>query len=625
MYLSELKIWNFRKFGTRPDSSAPERPELHLILNKGLNLLAGENDSGKTAIIDAIKLVLLTQSREYIRLENEDFHIGPGDAGENNRANSLKIECIFRGFDEDHEEAKNFLEWLGIEKDSNGIDHYYLRLFLKGERKDRRCFYEVKAGPDEEGTQLNEAARDLLRTTYLKPLRDAENELTPGRRSRLAQILDSHEAFDSAGPDHHLLQITKRANLTIKNYFKGLNDDGVTVLQDQGGKRLLEDINAYLKEFFTEKEKNKIADFTITDPELKSILEKLVLDFIESNAGLGSYNRLYIATELLLLRRQAYTGLKLALVEEIEAHLHPQAQLKLIDYLQGEVSEKSGVQLVMTTHSPNLASKANLENLIICKNGHAFCMDSSSTELEKGDYLYLQRFLDVTKANLFFAQGVILVEGDAENLLIPTIAEIIGKPLSKYGVSIVNVNSTAFLRYSRIFLRTRPDEGVMGIPVAVVTDNDVKPDSEITTDDIKAKRAEKAAIYDGQGVRTFISPVWTLEYDICLSQLRDFFYKAVLYAEKIQNSNRIGLTTDKIAEIDEKIHRDKQTWEGKTRAEVADQIYKDIILEKNISKAILAQSFAGLLREGDPTTLKALILKDEHFRYIVEAISYACS
>ncbi len=582
MYLSELKIRNFRKFGTKTGNNEPDGPGLSLRFNKGLNLLVGENDSGKTAIVDAIKLVIMTQSREYVRLEYEDFHIPPGKTGEEDRANILKIECIFRGFDEGHEEAKNFIEWLGIEKNDDGNDQYYLRLFLKGERKDRRSYYEVKAGPDEEGTQLDAAAKDLLRATYLKPLRDAENELTPGRRSRLAQILDSHEAFDSSGPDHHLVQIMHKANESIQNYFKGVEGDNTTKLQDQSGKLLLDDINSYLSEFFTDKEKNKIASFTITRAELKSILEKLILDLVETKAGLGSYNRLYIATELLLLRRHAYSGLKLSLVEEIESHLHPQDQLRLIEYLQREVSEKSGVQLIMTTHSPNLASKVKLENLIVCKNGNAFSMDSSSTEIEKGDYLFLERFLDVTKANLFFAQGVILVEGDAENLLIPTIAEIIGKPLSKYGVSIVNVNSTAFLRYSRIFKRKRVDERGMGIPVAVVTDNDIKPDSGLDEKGLKAKRVEKAATYDGQGVKTFISPVWTLEYDISLSRLREFFFKAVLYAEKIQNSNRIGLTADKIAEIDERMRIDTAAWANKTREEVASDIYRRIILEKEI-------------------------------------------
>ena len=69
MFLSELKIWNFRKYVSGDGST----PGLHLKFNKGLNLLVGENDSGKTAIVDAIKFVLQTQSYDYQRLEEEDF------------------------------------------------------------------------------------------------------------------------------------------------------------------------------------------------------------------------------------------------------------------------------------------------------------------------------------------------------------------------------------------------------------------------------------------------------------------------------------------------------------------------------------------------------------------------
>jgi putative ATP-dependent endonuclease of OLD family len=250
-------------------------------------------------------------------------------------------------------------------------------------------------------------------------------------------------------------------------------------------------------------------------------------------------------------------------------------------------------------------------------------LDSSSTELERGDYLFLQRFLDVTKANLFFAQGVILVEGDAENILMPTIAEIIGKPLSKHGVSIVNVNSTAFLRYSRIFRRKDVAQGQMSIPVAVVTDCDIMPNSS-TADEIKRNRAEKEARYNGQGVKTFISPVWTLEYDICLSGLKGLFYKAVLRAEKIQNSNQIGLTDEKIKEVDNKVQSDFDSWKIKSDQEIANEIYVSYIKDKDISKAIVAQNFAGILKNEDRETLKSVILKDQHLKYLVDAIQYAC-
>ena len=617
MFLSELKIWNFRKYG----SGGSGAPGLHLQLNKGLNLLVGENDSGKTAIIDAIKFVLQTQSYDYQRFDEEDFFlplgIEPTDA---NRAKSLKIECIFRGFDAENNEAANFIEWLGIEKDCDGNDRYFLKVILNAERKDRKITYDIKAGPDDEGIQLDGDARDFLRVTYLKPLRDAESELIPGKRSRLARILKSHQAFSSVPESEHTIaKIAERANKQIDGYFGG-KDENNNDISDQSGENLLSDINKYLKEFFTEKEINKIAKFKISGQSLSGILEQLILDLAEENSGLGSYNRLYIATELLLLKRTNYYGLKLSLIEEVEAHLHPQAQLRLIEYLQDEIAERSGVQLIMTTHSPNLASKVKLDNLIICKGNKTLPMGSEFTELEKGDYLFLERFLDVTKSNLFFAHGIILVEGDAENILIPVIAVILGKPLTKHGVSVVNVQSTAFLRYSRIFKRKLGEE--MGIKVAVVTDNDIKPNSGLSAQEIANKRTEKEAKYNGQDVKTFISPDWTLEYDIALSGLKKEFYTAVLRAEKIQNSDIYGLTPEKITEVNQKVETDFATWtlEHKTGQEIAKAIYVDYMLEKKISKAIVAQCFAVLLKDGE--NIKVRFEGNENLKYLVDAINY---
>jgi putative ATP-dependent endonuclease of OLD family len=627
MYLSELSLWNFRRFCQKTEENVDPKPGLSLTFNEGLNLLIGENDSGKSTILDAIKLVLLTQSREYIRLDYEDCFIPIGKSGVADRSKNLRIDCLFRGFKDS--EAKNFLEWLGIEE-IDGKNCYFLRLSFKAKRIGKSVTYEIKAGLDEEGSDLCSEARDLLRATYLKPLRDAESELTPGRKSRLAQILASHEAFEGQDKDHHLVNIISEANDSIKKYFDGGEDD-------QSGKKILEEINSYLIEFFTDEDK-KEADFSITNPELKSILEKLELGLSETKSGLGSLNRLFIAAELLLLKRGKYSGLRLALIEEIEAHLHPQAQLRLIEYLQESVAKSFGVQLILTSHSPNLGSKLKLENLILCNQNGAFPMGDSYTLLEKGDYSFLERFLDVTKANLFFARGVMLVEGDAENLLIPTIATIIGRPLSKFGTSIVNMGNTAFLRYSRIFKR-RDSVGGVGIRVSCVTDNDIPPIeyknekslskkcfNEYTKEDLTIYRTEKESKYNGQEIKTFISPIWTLEYDICMGDLTRLFYEAVLRAEKIQNSDEIGLTEEKIRVITEDVANDLSMWEkdGWGKSKISFEIYYHKVLKKEISKAIVAQCFADILiNYSDQNAIKEKILADPNLKYLVDAIYYA--
>lgn len=649
MYLSELKLWNFRKYGTSHDAEGKELPGLHIKFNKGFNLLVGENDSGKTAIIDAIKHVLLTQSGEYQRFDIDDFHLPEVATSEAQRAKELMIECVFRGLEE--KEAKNFLEWLNSEDGEDGQKQFYLRIFLKAERGKNRIFCDgAKAGADDEGKYFEARARDYLRITYLKPLRDAEQEMDSRKNSRLSQVLYSHKAFEEkeGGDDHKILEIIKEANNKIEKYFDGKDING-NHLSDQEGKILLEQINTYLEEFA---HKNTLlqAGVNIADVKLKTILEKLSLDLSKSKVGLGSQNLLFIAVEFLLLQREEYTGYKGALIEEIESHLHVQAQLRLIDYLQTE-SEVRGIQLFLTSHSATLASKVKLDKLIIFKEDKAFPMGDSYTNLEKGDYLFLERFLDATKANLFFAQGVILVEGDAENLLIPGIAEIIDFPLSKYGVSIVNVGSTAFLRYARIFQRRiEEEEGgaaeeerrkieaeYMPIPVACITDCDVKPDIYKQEDSgaktegdydtgITGEIARKKQLYDGQKVVTFVSSVWTLEYAIACSSLKKDFYKAVLFAEKIANSNAYTLTQEKITQVETKVSSDFEQWnsEKKSDEQIAYEIYKKTLIDKSISKAIVAQCFVkALLEKDDRPGLKTTIEGDAMFEYLVDAIKYA--
>ena len=102
MYLSELKLWNFRKYGSSEWDL--EQAHLSVTFNEGLNVLIGEHDSGKTAILDAIKIVLKTHAFEWIKVEENDFF---------NNADKLRIELLFKGFEP--EEAKNFTEWLGWE------------------------------------------------------------------------------------------------------------------------------------------------------------------------------------------------------------------------------------------------------------------------------------------------------------------------------------------------------------------------------------------------------------------------------------------------------------------------------------------------------------------------------
>ena len=635
MIISELRIYNFRRF-----KSVDGAPGLKITFHRGLNALIGENDSGKTAVIDALKLVLLTQSNEYIRPSDEDFYkpIG-GDA-----CSEFKIDCTISEFTQN--EAKNFIEYLTFEKDGDKVE-YTLELHYRAWKEGHKIYQELRVGDIDDGISIDGKARELLKAVYLKPLRDAEREMSSGRGSRISQILLNHPIFKDK-KEHAILDIFQDANKRIEDYFT----------DDTDGKRILQAIRNNL-ESFNDKGQASNAELKTSDIHLKAILESLSLNAPEINPGLGELNLLFIAAELLLLKDDTDGGLKLSLIEELEAHLHPQAQLRLISYLQNEYNEND-VQIIISTHSPILASKINLKNLILMKNGIGYDLAEGMTGLQKVITCFFSVFSTQRRLICFLLKGIIMVEGDAENILIPVIADILGYPLEKYGISIVNVGSTAFLRYSRIMVRA--DGANIGIPVSVITDCDVRPyDIDPMTKEkaFSEKEAESAQAeeeknlkYTNGAVHGFTSPRWTLEYCIAMSCLSEDFHKAVHYGKKILNArDHISLTNEKIDEANQKVIEEAQQWHGLSQAEIAYRIY-DLMLNgdgKSSLKAIVAQCLASVLRwktsilpdgitqekmfdldlyrlrtDGQKTSeLKSELESDRFLRYIVDAIKYA--
>ena len=451
MYLSTLRLWNFRKYCAMADG----KPGLEIHFQEGVNVLIGENDSGKTAIVDAIRYVLRTQSGEFIQFEDKDFYQEP----DGNRKDEFKIECVFDGINE--QDAGLFWEWLSWNDDKT---KYLLKVWLYAKRKDNIIMPTFSAGIEGQAERMDSEARELLKVVYFKPLRDALTDMTHGYKSRLAQILGAHELFKTEKDVHgniikHKLETDyEKLKKEIENYFK----------VGGGGESITSEINSFLREHFLLNGDPRNAEVKLAGGELTEILRLLDLIMEGNKSGLGTLNLLCIAAEMLLFNNQK-KGLKLALVEELEAHLHPQYQLRLIEYIS---SQEKNEQFILSTHSIALASKIKLASLIVLKGTEALPMSPEYTLMKPADYKFLERFLDATKANLFFARGLIMVEGDAENLLIPAIAQLIGRNLYKYGVSVVNVGSTAYKRYVNIF--KRKDGKSFGMPIAVVSDLDVR-------------------------------------------------------------------------------------------------------------------------------------------------------
>lgn len=653
MYLHSLKLWNWRKFAQGQNGECG----VEIEFNNGLNVIVGENDSGKTAIIDAIKTVLSTNNQDVNWVTELDFY---------EASTNMKIECIFRNLSQ-REEAF-FYEWLTITSEKTE-----LRVIMEAEiyediNKQKKVKKSVKAGADNLESGMEDIVRQLLSVTYLKPLRDAAAELSPGKRSRIAQVVKNLSDFAEDSPDQK----------KIIDSFTNAFDELKTVLNEP----VLSKIGSTVEHFFEDNNK-KVPEIRSKEMSFVEILRKLELNLGEVGTGLGSSNLLFMAVELLLLS-EAEVGPKIALIEEVEAHIHPQAQLRVIKHFEKH-SLDTGMQYIFTSHSPVLASSISLESIIFVYDKQAYPMKKGYTKLEKADYEFLERFLDATKANMFFAQGVIFVEGDAENLLLPAISEVIGRPLHRYGVSIINVGNLAFKRYTSIFLRSDENK-LLNFPVSIITDLDLKPieyfdepcyfkingdlnrkiaelyecdeinnelekiyvrgkdvisksktlysdkiKMELSGVELKKKLKEigtqisellrtlepnfeeyrektevevKERYFNNvEETRVFISKPWTLEHSIALSSLSDDFENILLECHYNQEINRFT---------------QKEEWKKLEHNSRATDVYR-FLLEKEVSKAVVAQQFSKYLLDNK-ARLKEVLLTDTSLKHLINAI-----
>ena len=608
MYIKKVIIENYRCF----------KEKTTIDFNNGLNVLVGENDSGKSAIIDAIKLVLGTTDQNWQRVNNTDYN-------DENTSLPICISIWFAGLTID--ECASFMECLTIN------DGEYL-LIVNYEAsysttiKPNRTITKLSCGMSKDVAAPAPESKELLRTTYLRPLRDAASQMRSGKNSRLSQIISSIEHLNEGddyvvGGDISTLSLSGIFDLSndlLKNNskIKEINDKVNSIMSSNmllTGERIQTDISVSNTD-------------SVESKKVYSLLEKLDLTVVshKGNIGLGTSNLMSMACEL-LLNKQNDNYSSFMLIEEPEAHIHAQRQLKLIKSIQ-EICESSDShnQVIMTTHSPLLASVVLLKNISLIHNKRAFSLAPENTKLNDEDYKYLEKYLDSTKANLFFAKGVLIVEGPAETLLLPTIAKILNRDFTDNGVSIVDVRGTGLSRYAKIFQRN--DTATIPVPIACVTDRDIMPDcapkicidehydvvehfpekskrkwrtvSEIEDIDAYVNSIDSRA--SGQNVKTFISDHWTLEYDLAMSGLGEDMVEII---SKLINKE----FEDIINELNN----------YNTDEEKASFIYS-FFRKKLVSKADFAQQFAVYLENKYMQNAQAFINKLP--TYIKEAIIY---
>lgn len=490
MHLALLRISNFRKIN-----------KIEMQFQPGLNVIVGPNNVGKTAVVDALRALLAGHDEPYPRLDNEDMHRPKGGASVGN----IEFQYVFRDLTPDDE--ADFLA--ALKPDENGNLEAHITIRYSEADKTGRLRAKRWCG-DHEDVGLTTDMMENLRGVYLPPLRDASQGLKPNRTSQLSRLFQL--LADDAGREginEALKQLDEelKKHEPIVNTHKAIKNRHGAML----GPQLAQALDLGLSG----------SDFQ----RLASRLSLLVDAFEIEQNGLGFNNLIFMAVVLSELAKNPEASYRGLIIEEPEAHLHPQLQAVLLGYLETikAVDGEKPVQLFVTSHSPNFASIANLDSLA--------CLVDTGTSVEtflprtitfsKGKREKLERYLDVTRAELFFARRVIFVEGSAELMLVSVLAEKCNCKLREHGVSLISVEGLNFDSFLPLF-----GEQALKIPVAVITDADPvdKPEGDgepqaiypapgdtVTVSDntAKMKESEDAFVKVFHGLKT-------LEYDLAL-------------------------------------------------------------------------------------------------------------
>lgn len=494
-YISRVQIKNFRNF-----------LDLDVKLDHK-QVVLGENNVGKTNFLRAIQLILDRDFSDQDRtLTEKDFH----DSLEDPMVNGEEIEITIQiqGYEHSNKLLAQFND-AAVDSDPPTLQFRY-KFFPERNDKDqivRYTFAIYKGNGDNK--KFTHDDRNYINIHVIRALRDVEKDLRPGKGSTLYQLVKTYdiskedleeisdEMQDAADKILELDEIVHIKEALQKRFdtLSGLQADTDISLQtfDVDTERLLYALQAYMG-----LEKRPISELSLglanilyisvmllllkdrtVTPVLKSerYNELIAFDgsgvlatsYEETESGkfilkeqteTEQYSALYEFMDENNYKFQAFTILA---VEEPEAHLHPLLQ-RLI---YREVLHKSGTSVIFTSHSTFITSVTPLNYIVHIRKVDDGSKAFSTVELKlnNGEKKDIERYVDAKRGEIYFGKLIILVEGIAEEYIIPAAAEVLGTPLDDYGIIVCNVNSTNFRPYIQLL-------EALAIPWILFTDGD---------------------------------------------------------------------------------------------------------------------------------------------------------
>ncbi|MCP9809292.1 AAA family ATPase [Cyanobium sp. HWJ4-Hawea] len=488
MYISKVSLVNYKNFANA-----------NFHFNKGINTIIGENASGKTNLFKAIRLLLEDASLQYA------YKLTEGDFNRSLDKNKWKGHWIIISieFDElnDEEAIQSlFIHGAGIAEEDYVKKASY-NLFFRPKADIRQKLSELAEG-DTVGleTLLNDITiQDNYETffsgkstadfndpeIYKELVGDFENVIFP-------PTIDASK-FGSKIP--HQMSVSKEISFTfiqalrdvVSDFHNNRTNPLFTLLKNKSGdikeadykpiSDLVNDLNERIEALPDVQNIRDDIKSTIQDAvgltyspsslsikssvpgEAEKLLQSLKLFIGEPGEeyeggihelSLGGANLIFLTLKLLEFkyRKSKDTFANFLIIEEPEAHIHNHIQKTLFDKL-----DYGDTQIIYSTHSTQISEVSNVENInILVKKLNYAEVYQPSTGLNAESINQIQRYLDAVRTNLLFAKGVILVEGDAEEILIPLMVKnVLGVSLDELGISLINIRSTGFENVAQLF------------------------------------------------------------------------------------------------------------------------------------------------------------------------------
>lgn len=521
MQISRVVIKNFRCFDI-----------IDVVVKELLTCVIGENNTGKSNLLHAIRLCIDSNlPSSYRALIRDDIH----STTDISHPSQVLVGLEIIGFQGKQNEEALVHGW------QTGPDHARLYYRFRPKARVREALgssvvpgtltledyaWEILGGGDpgidlaaiewdtEVGSSIRFSDLQSFLVVPLPALRDVELELRQPRQSPLAKLIEASEI--DAAEQKALVDILSDANAKIEGSptIGTIAKSADAAFKSVSGPAFSMDVTLGLAD----------ASFQSITRSLRILLSNVGLKRFEpTRNGLGLNNILYVSILIEYFRKrlaQKKSAGQLLLVEEPEAHLHPQLQGSLITALKG-----LAFQTIITTHSTQVTSQADLSSVIALtntgKSATAGATIGSNPQLGAAGIKDLERYLDATKSNLLYARRVMLVEGPAELFLIPALAKAaLNIDLEKEGISVVAIFGVHFDVYSKLF---RSD--CLPKKCAIVADADLKPsDAAEDGDDDPPQKPELSAL-EGPFVKVFLGQT-TFEREITIPANLEMLDKA---------------------------------------------------------------------------------------------------